>query len=118
MKPHALTICVLLGAGAVQAATDWPQWRGPNRDGHVPAGAPMPATLPKDPKPPFYYQLVFSVNGLINEFVEPAKILRHGKNIEMGAMVGIDAASDGLARASTRGARACCGGRLLLSPCA
>src|SRR5947209_3026419 len=35
--------------------------------------------LPKDPKPPFYYQLVFSVNGLINEFVEPAKILRHGK---------------------------------------
>ena len=35
--------------------------------------------LPKDPKPPFFYQLVFSVNGLINEFVEPAKILRHGK---------------------------------------
>jgi acetaldehyde dehydrogenase len=28
------------------------------------------------------------------------KILRHGKNIQMGAMVGIDPASDGLARAS------------------
>jgi len=51
MKPHALTLCVLLAAGAVQAATDWPQWRGPNRDGHVPAGAPVPAALPKDPKP-------------------------------------------------------------------
>src|SRR5262245_39204854 len=25
--------------------------------------------LPRDPKPPFYYQLVFSVEGLINEFV-------------------------------------------------
>jgi lysine 6-dehydrogenase len=35
--------------------------------------------LPKDPKPPFFYQMVFSVEGLINEFVEPAKILRHGK---------------------------------------
>ncbi len=35
--------------------------------------------LPKDPKPPFYYQLVFSVEGLINEYVEPAKVLRHGK---------------------------------------
>src|SRR5205085_12533418 len=35
--------------------------------------------LPKDPKPPFYYQLVFSVNGLINESVEPAKILRQAK---------------------------------------
>jgi len=31
------------------------------------------------------------------------KILRHGNNIEMGAMVGIDAASDGLARAQRMG---------------
>ena len=35
--------------------------------------------LPEKPRPPFYYQLVFSVEGLINEFVEPAKILRDGK---------------------------------------
>jgi lysine 6-dehydrogenase len=35
--------------------------------------------LPKQPKPPFYYQLVFSVQGLINEYVEPAKVLRGGK---------------------------------------
>jgi acetaldehyde dehydrogenase len=31
------------------------------------------------------------------------KILRHGKNIEMGAMVGIDPGSDGLARAARMG---------------
>jgi acetaldehyde dehydrogenase len=31
------------------------------------------------------------------------KILRHGRHLEMGAMVGIDAASDGLARASRLG---------------
>ncbi|MBV2132380.1 acetaldehyde dehydrogenase (acetylating) [Pseudomonas sp. MAP12] len=31
------------------------------------------------------------------------KILRHGKNLEMGAMVGIDPASDGLARAARMG---------------
>src|SRR5579859_5449431 len=35
--------------------------------------------LPQNPKPPFNYQLVFSVEGLINEYVEPAKILRGGK---------------------------------------
>lgn len=35
--------------------------------------------LPQWPKPPFNYQLVFSVEGLINEYVEPAKILRNGK---------------------------------------
>src|SRR5260370_11788782 len=31
--------------------------------------------------PPFHYQLVFSVEGLINEYVEPARILRKGKLI-------------------------------------
>jgi lysine 6-dehydrogenase len=35
--------------------------------------------LPIEPKRPFNYQLVFSVEGLINEYVEPARILRNGK---------------------------------------
>jgi lysine 6-dehydrogenase len=35
--------------------------------------------LPENPVPPFRYQLVFSVEGLINEYVEPARILRDGK---------------------------------------
>ncbi|MES2260024.1 MAG: acetaldehyde dehydrogenase (acetylating) [Pseudomonadota bacterium] len=38
------------------------------------------------------------------------KILRHGKNVEMGAMVGIDAASDGLARAARLGVPITAGG--------
>ena len=40
--------------------------------------------LPLEPQPPFQYQLVFSIEGLINEYSEPAKILRSGKttNIE------------------------------------
>ncbi len=35
--------------------------------------------LPQRPLPPFNYQLVFSVEGLINEYSEPAKVLRNGK---------------------------------------
>jgi lysine 6-dehydrogenase len=35
--------------------------------------------LPQNPEPPFNYQLVFSVEGLINEYAEPAKVLRGGK---------------------------------------
>jgi len=35
--------------------------------------------LPERPVPPFHYQLVFSVEGLINEYVEPARILQKGK---------------------------------------
>ena len=39
--------------------------------------------LPEKPMPPFHYQLVFSVEGLINEYVEPARILRKGKLVTM-----------------------------------
>lgn len=39
--------------------------------------------LPEKPKPPFFYQLVFSVEGLINEYVEPARVLRRGKICEI-----------------------------------
>lgn len=35
--------------------------------------------LPEQPRAPFNYQLVFSVEGLINEYAEPAKVLRKGK---------------------------------------
>jgi lysine 6-dehydrogenase len=39
--------------------------------------------LPKKPRPPFEYQLVFSVEGLINEYVEPARVLKGGKLVEI-----------------------------------
>jgi lysine 6-dehydrogenase len=35
--------------------------------------------LPQDPKPPLDYQMVFSVEGLINEYIEPARVIRDGK---------------------------------------
>ncbi len=35
--------------------------------------------LPRRPKPPLNYALVFSANGLINEYVEPCLVLREGK---------------------------------------
>jgi outer membrane protein assembly factor BamB len=34
-RPYMLVTAVLVLAGP-SAATDWPQWRGPNRDGHAP----------------------------------------------------------------------------------
>ena len=35
--------------------------------------------LPQDPQPPLGYTLLFSVEGLINEYVEPVRRLRNGK---------------------------------------
>jgi len=35
--------------------------------------------LPRKPRPPLNYALVFSANGLINEYVEPCLVLRDGR---------------------------------------
>ncbi|MEA2239600.1 MAG: hypothetical protein QOC81_4324 [Thermoanaerobaculia bacterium] len=35
--------------------------------------------LPQNPKPPLDYQLVFSVEGLINEYIERARVIRDGQ---------------------------------------
>ena len=32
------------------SAADWPQWRGPNRDGHAPANSKLISKLPEQPK--------------------------------------------------------------------
>jgi len=47
--------------------------------GHADALRIYVGGLPEQPTPPFHYQLVFSVEGLINEYVEPARVLRKGK---------------------------------------
>ena len=44
--------------------------------------------LPQNPRPPLYYQIVFSVDGLINEYVEKAAIIRDGKVMYIDPMSG------------------------------
>ena len=46
--------------------------------------------LPLAPKPPLNYQIVFSVEGLINEYVEPARVLRDGKITTVSSMTEIE----------------------------
>ena len=46
--------------------------------------------LPQQPKPPLNYQMVFSVEGLINEYVERARLLRGGKIVEVDSMSEIE----------------------------
>ena len=46
--------------------------------------------LPQTPRPPFNYQLVFSVEGLINEYCEPARILRGGKMITVEPLTEVE----------------------------
>lgn len=46
--------------------------------------------LPQRPQPPLNYQLVFSVEGLINEYVEVARVIRDGKIAEVESMTEIE----------------------------
>jgi lysine 6-dehydrogenase len=46
--------------------------------------------LPQSPRPPFNYQLVFSVEGLVNEYCEPAKILRNGSMITIEPLTEVE----------------------------
>ena len=46
--------------------------------------------LPQDPQPPLNYQLVFSVEGLINEYIEVARVIRDGKVTEVESMSEIE----------------------------
>lgn len=46
--------------------------------------------LPQNPQPPLDYQLVFSVEGLINEYVEVARVIRGGKITEVESMTELE----------------------------
>ena len=49
--------------------------------------------LPQKPKPPLNYQLVFSVEGLINEYIEKARVIRGGETLEVDSMTELETIS-------------------------
>lgn len=49
--------------------------------------------LPQVPQPPLNYQLVFSVEGLINEYIEVARVIRDGQITEVESMTEIESLS-------------------------
>lgn len=46
--------------------------------------------LPQRPKPPLNYQLIFSVEGLINEYVERARVIRNGRIVEVDSLTEVE----------------------------
>jgi lysine 6-dehydrogenase len=46
--------------------------------------------LPQSPRPPLDYQIVFSVEGLINEYVERARVIRDGRLLEIDSMTELE----------------------------
>lgn len=46
--------------------------------------------LPQTPRPPLDYQMVFSVEGLLNEYVERARVIRDGQLVEVESMTELE----------------------------
>ncbi|HEY0408363.1 MAG TPA: saccharopine dehydrogenase C-terminal domain-containing protein [Pyrinomonadaceae bacterium] len=46
--------------------------------------------LPQQPQPPLNYQIVFSVEGLINEYLERSRVIRGGEIVEVDSMTEIE----------------------------
>jgi len=50
MRFPAILLPLSFFVASVARPADWPQWRGPDRNGCVPAGVAVPTTLPTEPK--------------------------------------------------------------------
>jgi outer membrane protein assembly factor BamB len=85
MKPsltlQALTALSLLSLSA--SAVEWPQWRGPNRDGVVTDPAHLLNTLPSDPK------VIWKVNASVGQ---ASPVLSGGKLIFLDGEKGVETA--------------------------
>src|SRR5688572_27259090 len=71
-------------------AGDWPQWRGPARDSHVPKGDAVPAKLPDDPK------VIWKMNigeGFASPVVARGKVFYLDNQAEQEIVHAIDAAT-------------------------
>ncbi len=51
--------------------------------------------LPLQPRPPLDYQIIFSVEGLINEYVERARVIRDGRIVEVDSLTELETLSFG-----------------------
>jgi lysine 6-dehydrogenase len=46
--------------------------------------------LPQTPRPPLNYQITFSIEGLINEYVERARLIRGGRIVEVESLTEVE----------------------------
>jgi lysine 6-dehydrogenase len=46
--------------------------------------------LPQHPRPPLNYQIVFSVEGLLNEYIEPSTVIRDGRIAAVESMTEVE----------------------------
>lgn len=87
---HALFLSIVATVAGPLHADDWPQWRGPDRTGHVPAGVPVPKELPAAPKVVWKIQAGF---GLASPVVANGKVVYLDAQDDKETVHAVDAAT-------------------------
>src|ERR1051325_11225511 len=86
---RAVALILILNALAFPLpAEDWPQWRGPARDAHVPSAAKVPSSLPAEPKTVWRIKIG---EGLASPVVASGKVVymdhQQGKEVVHAAQI-------------------------------
>lgn len=124
-----LPALLILSLTAVAAlADDWPQWRGPDRTGHVAPGVPVPATLPAAPNVVWHVPVGFSLGSPVVSGgrvfyldIKDNKEVAHAADAATGKPVWSaeldDAHKDGQSAAGPRGTPVVDGDRVYAQSC-
>jgi outer membrane protein assembly factor BamB len=83
-------ILVLLLFSSTVFGSDWPQWRGPGRDGHVPADWAVPETLPAAPKVLWHIPIG---NGVASPVIAGNKVIYLDNQEDKETVHAVDAAA-------------------------
>lgn len=73
-----------LAPGMMNIVAGW-LWNEGAKKIHIRVGG-----LPLNPEPPLNYALLFSVHGLINEYIEKAIVVKNGKILEVDSLTGLE----------------------------
>ena len=92
-EAHAAGINIIPDCGLAPGMVSVLAAHGAARFGELEAIHIRVGGLPQAPRPPLDYQIVFSVEGLINEYVERARVIRGGQIVEVESLTEIESLS-------------------------
>jgi lysine 6-dehydrogenase len=89
-KARAANVCIIPNCGLAPGLANILAVSGAKRFETVDEIHLRVGGLPQHPRPPLNYQLVFSAEGLLNEYLEPAEVVRDGKIVKVESMTEIE----------------------------
>jgi len=94
-KAHSAGVIIIPNCGLAPGMSNIFAMTGFNQFENVDSIKARVGGLPQHPRPPLMYQLMFSVEGLLNEYVENAEIIEQGVRKFVPSLTGLESLSFG-----------------------